>query len=392
MKFYGGHSGEKSAKDSERPRVGLVVFAIGLLLVVFATRGLWQDLRDDAAAKTEYTQLRDMSADVLAAITAQTAQTAQGLPAYEHTQPEQISTNTAAEPGYAGSAAGPVMAAARATESSLIRGAAGETDPAAMSPAAMNPAAMNPATMNPAAMNSAAMSPAAMSPAAMSLAPPAARTPAPDSDGAMAYAYSAESAIAASNDEVMALLSALTEINPDFVGWIAIPGTKISYPVVRGADNTRYLRTTFSGASNPAGAIFMDQGCDKGFDAPVCLIYGHNMRDKSMFGSLAVFLDKGFLNKNPEIIVLAADGRRLVYRILEARRTDVWDSAYELGINDDETAAGDGSDPDAASNPDSDATPDAGGSGRLLILSTCMDGENRQARLLVFAALVSEQS
>ena len=362
MKFYGGHSGEKSAKDSERPRVGLVVFAIGLLLVVFATRGLWQDLRDDAAAKTEYTQLRDMSADVLAAITAQTAQTAQGLPAYEHTQPEQISTNTAAEPGYAGSAAGPVMAAARATESSLIRGAAGETDPAAMSPAAM------------------------------SLAPPAARTPAPDSDGAMAYAYSAESAIAASNDEVMALLSALTEINPDFVGWIAIPGTKISYPVVRGADNTRYLRTTFSGASNPAGAIFMDQGCDKGFDAPVCLIYGHNMRDKSMFGSLAVFLDKGFLNKNPEIIVLAADGRRLVYRILEARRTDVWDSAYELGINDDETAAGDGSDPDAASNPDSDATPDAGGSGRLLILSTCMDGENRQARLLVFAALVSEQS
>jgi sortase B len=119
----------------------------------------------------------------------------------------------------------------------------------------------------------------------------------------------------------------------------------------------------FNGAPNPAGAIFMDYRCDDGFNAPVCLIYGHNMRDGSMFSPLTDYLKQNFLEAHPEIIIFTANGETLIYRIAEVRRTDAWDDVYSLDFND---------------IPDAD---------RLLILSTCLDNADRSSRLLVFAVL-----
>lgn len=165
-------------------------------------------------------------------------------------------------------------------------------------------------------------------------------------------------------------LDILTEINTDFTGWIIIPGTAIEYPVVRGRDNVRYLNTTFSGERNPAGAIFMDYRCVDGFNAPVCLIYGHNMREGSMFSQLVSYMERPFMDAHPEIIILTADGEKREYRIIEARRTDAWDMVYTMDYNDAEAAL--------AYHP-------AAENGRLLVLSTCLDGENRHVRLLVVA-------
>ena len=162
------------------------------------------------------------------------------------------------------------------------------------------------------------------------------------------------------------------EINPDFVGWIVVPGTTIDYPVVRGSDNSRYLNTMFSGAPNPAGAIFMDYRCTKGFNAPVCMIYGHNMRDGSMFSPLTRYPKQAFIDDHPEIIILTADGKKLVYRIFEAQRTDAWDSVYTLDFNDAKAAA---------------KLHTAANAERFLILSTCLSGADRNVRFLVFAAL-----
>ena len=163
----------------------------------------------------------------------------------------------------------------------------------------------------------------------------------------------------------------LAEINPDYVGWIVIPGTTVDYPVVRGQDNSRYLNTMFSGAPNPAGAIFMDYRCTDGFNAPVCLIYGHNMRNGSMFSPLNNYPDPKFMNDNPEIIILTASGEKLVYRIFNALRANAWDSVYALDFYDTSGEAIKSADVE-----------------RLLILSTCPGGEEQNARFLVFASLI----
>jgi len=175
--------------------------------------------------------------------------------------------------------------------------------------------------------------------------------------------------------QIAASLSVFSEINPDFMGWIIISGTSVDYPVVRGPDNTQYLNTTFSGASNPSGAIFMDYRCTGGFDAPVSLIHGHNMRDGSMFSPLTGFLNRDFMLRHSEIIIVTADGEILVYRVFEARRTDAWDRVYTLDFNDAYAAAAFFGDEDSE---------------RFLILSTCLSGADRDARLLVLAVLVKE--
>lgn len=129
-------------------------------------------------------------------------------------------------------------------------------------------------------------------------------------------------------DRAFAPESSLTEVNPDYIGWLQIPGTAVDYPVVCGQDNTKYLDTTFEGAANPAGAIFMDCVATSGFDSSHTILYGHNIRDGSMFGGLHRYLEAAYMAQNPIIIVTTPDGSLLTYTILKAYMTDVEDRAY----------------------------------------------------------------
>ena len=79
---------------------------------------------------------------------------------------------------------------------------------------------------------------------------------------------------------------ALLAINPDVVGWIEIVGSDISYPVVQTQDNSHYLNHTFEGHRNRSGAIFLDRRDNSDF-LSLARVYGHNMRDGSMFGTLS---------------------------------------------------------------------------------------------------------
>ena len=78
----------------------------------------------------------------------------------------------------------------------------------------------------------------------------------------------------------------LQTINQDIIAWIQIEGTEISYPVVKGTDNSYYLKHTFEGKSNSAGAIFVDSTNRSDFEDYNTIIYGHNMKNGSMFGTL----------------------------------------------------------------------------------------------------------
>lgn len=93
----------------------------------------------------------------------------------------------------------------------------------------------------------------------------------------------------------------LKKINPDIIGWIKVPGTKIDYPILRGKNWNEYLHKNFEGNYSYAGSIFIQP--ETFFGDKHLIIYGHNMRIKSMFGSLHKFETEDFYKKYHKIFL-----------------------------------------------------------------------------------------
>jgi len=164
-------------------------------------------------------------------------------------------------------------------------------------------------------------------------------------------------------------LAALAAINSNFIGWLYIPRTQLSYPVVLACDNDYYLNHSFRGNISAAGTIFMDYRSAAGFASDFTILYGHNMLDGSMFATLVNYLNTAFLQEHPEVWVTTLEGELLVYRVLKARVTDAWDGVYALEGLTAEALSNLGIAEDAL--------------GRVLLLSTCL-GWNADARLLIY--------
>ncbi|OLS02320.1 class B sortase [Tissierella creatinophila] len=120
-------------------------------------------------------------------------------------------------------------------------------------------------------------------------------------------------------------LNSLKEINKDIVAWIEIPNTNIDYPVVQGKDNSFYLTHDIKGKKSPHGSIFMDYRNLVGEDKSL-VIYGHHMKDGTMFKDLVKYKDKDFFDKNKEIFVII-DGKKIEYEIVSVLLTK-GDSEY----------------------------------------------------------------
>ena len=84
----------------------------------------------------------------------------------------------------------------------------------------------------------------------------------------------------------------------DAVGWLTVPNTKIDYPFAQYTDNDYYLRRDINGKQAAAGTLFIDYLCEKDFTSPNTIIYGHHMKNGSMFGTLKSFNDKAFFDAN----------------------------------------------------------------------------------------------
>lgn len=89
-------------------------------------------------------------------------------------------------------------------------------------------------------------------------------------------------------------LEAVKAQNADTIGWIILPDSKINYPIVLSKDNEEYLTTTFEGQKSSSGAIFVDMFCGSEFDSSNTIIYGHNMKNGSMFRALNNMTDKEY--------------------------------------------------------------------------------------------------
>lgn len=97
--------------------------------------------------------------------------------------------------------------------------------------------------------------------------------------------------------------SALAEINPDVVAWLSAPGTEIDYPVVLGTDNAYYLTHLFTGEQNKLGAIFLDYRSSGDFSDRNTVVYGHNMKDGSMFSSLTSYREQSYYDRFPAMLL-----------------------------------------------------------------------------------------
>lgn len=90
----------------------------------------------------------------------------------------------------------------------------------------------------------------------------------------------------------------LLEKNSDTVGWIKVDGTKVNYPIVQAEDNDYYLSHTFDKSNNIAGWVFADYRVDFTTFGKNTIIYGHNMNNKTMFGSVPSMLKSSYLNNS----------------------------------------------------------------------------------------------
>lgn len=151
-------------------------------------------------------------------------------------------------------------------------------------------------------------------------------------------------------------IQALIAENADCIGWLSIDGTNISYPVMyTPSEPQKYLRRSFYGQYSQSGVPFLDGRCST--VSGNLIIYGHNMKNGTMFSDLKKYLNTDFLNSHRTVRLETADGVFL-FTVTEVRRTNTADPWY------DRIAAEDG---------------------RQLILSTCY-GSGKDGRLLIIAA------
>ena len=112
--------------------------------------------------------------------------------------------------------------------------------------------------------------------------------------------------------------ASLKQENSDTVGWITVPDTNVNYPVLQSwVDDNFYIDHGFDREYSFPGAIYM-QLCNRpGFSDRVTVLYGHNMRDGSMFASLHSFEDSEFFDSH-ESFTIYTENRRLTYRVVSA--------------------------------------------------------------------------
>ena len=150
-------------------------------------------------------------------------------------------------------------------------------------------------------------------------------------------------------------IQALIAENADCIGWLSIDGTSISYPVMyTPSEPQKYLRRSFYGQYSQSGVPFLDGRCST--VGGNLIIYGHNMKNGTMFSDLKKYLNTDFLNAHRTVRLETAGGVFL-FTVTEVLKTNTADPWYDRISCE---------------------------GGRRLLLSTCY-GSGKDGRLLIIA-------
>ena len=124
-------------------------------------------------------------------------------------------------------------------------------------------------------------------------------------------------------DEYTVDFNKLKEQNNETIAWLKVNNTNVEYPVVKGTNNIFYLNHSFDKSNNSAGWIFADyrnkfDNTDKNI-----VIYGHNMRDGSMFGSMLNILNaKWYENEENTNITLYTENEKCMYKVFSVYKIE----------------------------------------------------------------------
>lgn len=130
-------------------------------------------------------------------------------------------------------------------------------------------------------------------------------------------------------------LAALREVNKEIIGWIYFEDGLISYPVLFSGDNDKYLKRNYKEQYMASGSIFMDQLGSPDFSDHYTLLYGHNMRDLTMFGKLRYYrTDKNYY-KDHEYFRIITEDHEYRYRIFSFKQVSVEGGVYTVIEKDD---------------------------------------------------------
>ena len=129
----------------------------------------------------------------------------------------------------------------------------------------------------------------------------------------------------------------LKNINSDAVGYIEVPNTNISYPVVQAKNNDYYLTYNFKKEYNSAGWIFMDYRNDLDGNDKNIIIYGHNRRDGSMFGSLKNILSPDWYNNETnKYVTLITEQGNMIYEVFSVYQIERENYYIQTSFSDNE--------------------------------------------------------
>lgn len=127
---------------------------------------------------------------------------------------------------------------------------------------------------------------------------------------------------------------ALRQVNAEVLGWIYLPDTVISYPLMETAERDKYLHHAWDGSRNPGGSIFLEKNNRRDFTDFNTIIYGHHLVNGTMFQPLMNYREEAFLQQHPYIYI-ATDREIFRYRIFSAYEAPVDSDTYRLYFPND---------------------------------------------------------
>ena len=182
--------------------------------------------------------------------------------------------------------------------------------------------------------------------------------------------------------------SELRAVNPNTVAWLSVDGTNINYPIVQTDNNDFYLNHSFDNSYKTTGWTFMDFRNDQEMNDHNTIFYGHNLLNKTAFGSLANVFTKNWVKNSNKHIVVLTPTKKITYKVFSAYYIDP--EVYYLQTNFysdvDYKAFLDTLSSRNSISIDNSVTIDD----RIITLSTCT--EDNKGRKVVHAKLIREEN
>ena len=138
------------------------------------------------------------------------------------------------------------------------------------------------------------------------------------------------------NEDILPIsvdFSVLKQENEDIVGWLYLEDSPINYPVVQSNDNDYYLRRLVNGEYNIAGSLFMDYRNDSNLEDNNTIIYGHNMKNNTMFGSLQEYKNQDYYD-NHRVMYYFTPEKNYIIELFTGYTISVDSDIYDLSVID----------------------------------------------------------